>query len=387
MRASKFSQRLPADLSPNSLTRLRRERASIPFDLTLSNPTLCGIRYPDGLLRGLAQPAGLAYQPHPLGLREARRAVADEQLRHGRRIHPESVVLTASTSEAYSLLFKLLCDPGQAVLFPAPSYPLFEHLASLEGVGAVAYRLERHRGWQADFASGSLRDARAVVVVHPNNPTGSYVEPGAARELSAACSRYGVPLIADEVFLDYPLLSQAPLSSFASRSDALTFTLGGLSKYVGLPQLKLAWIVVSGPPQDVAVALERLSFMADSYLSVGTPVQLALPELFVEGAAVRAAILERCKSNLACLGEAATRMGAVEVIPPGGGWNVVLRYPNVVEEEVLALELLAEEGVAVHPGYFFDFSEPGYLALSLLPEQQLFAEGVRRLLQRITARL
>ncbi len=386
MPSRRFSGRLPADLRPNALASERHELGDVPFDLTLSNPTRCGIPYPDDLLRPLADPAGLAYEARPLGLDVARRAVAAEYGRTGRSIDPARVVITASTSEAYSILFKLLCDPGDAVLVPAPSYPLFEHLAALEAVRAVPYRLDPGRGWQPQVPRAAFDSARALIVVHPNNPTGTCVAPPVAAELLERCARSGAALIADEVFLDYPSGGR-PVPHLPEAGGALSFTLGGLSKSVGLPQLKLGWIVAAGPARHVDEALERLAFVADSYLSVATPVQHALADLLARGSAVRAAILERCRANLATLRAVLANAAGIEWTPPDGGWSVVLRCAGVADEEELALELLGEDGVAVHPGYLFDFAEPGYLALSLLPAPAVFAEGIRRLAQRVASRL
>lgn len=384
-----FSRRVPDQLSAN---RIASARAASPprFDLTLSNPTECGIAYPPGLLAPLADPAGLEYRPHPRGLSPAREAVAREYLRHAVTVDPERVLLTASTSEGYAFLFKLLADPGDAVLVPTPSYPLFDHLARVEGVQAVPYQLDPEAAWRLDLhaLARAPESVRAVVVVHPNNPTGSFVHPDDAGALSELALTRGWAMIADEVFLDYPLDGGPDAGwSFAGNRATLTFTLGGLSKSVGLPQLKLAWVVTSGPQAAVAAALERLEFVADTFLSVATPVQLALPSLLRDGAAVCEEILTRCRGNLAALRRAAAGVPAVSVPPLGGGWSAMLRVPAVVADEDLVLELLHEDSVAVHPGYFFDFPADGTLVLSLLPEPDTFAEGVRRLLQRIGAHL
>jgi alanine-synthesizing transaminase len=384
-----FSRRVPAELSPNRIARARAAAAP-RFDLTLSNPTACGIDYPVGLLAPLADPKGLRYRPHPRGLRSAREVVTREFLRHGAAVDPDCVVLTASTSEAYALLFKLLADPGQAVLVPTPSYPLFEHLARVEGVESLAYHLDREGGWRLDphALEAAPESTRAIVLVHPNNPTGSFVHPDDAGALSELAARRGWAIIADEVFLDYALDGGPGAGwSFASNRSALTLTLGGLSKSVGLPQLKLAWVVASGPEGAVAAAVERLEFLADTFLSVATPVQLALPLLLREGAAVREAILARCRHNLTVLRSATAEVPAVSVLPTGGGWSAVMRVPAVVGEEELVLELLRDESVGVHPGYFFDFPEEVTLVLSLLPEPVTFAEGVRRLLRRTAVHL
>jgi aspartate/methionine/tyrosine aminotransferase len=379
------TSRTPADLRPN---RLARARAARPprFDLTVSNPTNCGIAYPPDLLTPLADPRGLLYCPNPRGLLAPRRAVARELARHGAAVDPSHVVLTASTSEAYTFLFKLLCAPGDAVLVPTPSYPLFEQLARVEAVEALQYRLEAEAGWRLDLheLSAAPESVRAVIVVHPNNPTGSFVHPADADALEALCARRGWALIADEVFLDYPLDGGAGAgTTFARRRRALTFTLGGLSKSVGLPQLKLAWIAVSGPRRQVGPALERLDYIADTFLSVATPVQLALPALLRHGRAVRRAILARCRGNLRTLRQLVRRLPAVDVPPVGGGWSAVMRFPAVIGEEELALELLRRDRVAVHPGYFFDFPRDGVLVVSLLPEPASFRAGVARLVTRL----
>lgn len=380
-----FSRRTPSDLRPNRIARARAE-APPRFDLTVSNPTAVGLSYPEGLLPVLADPAGLTYRPHPRGLAEARHAVADTYRRRGCDIDPDHIVLTASTSEAYAFLFKLLCDPGDAVLVPTPSYPLFEHLAALESVVPRPYLLEGEAGWRVDPATLPTDDplVRALVVVHPNNPTGSPVAEADRETLVSLCARHDWALVADEVFLDYPLTGALP-ATFAGELQALTFTLGGLSKLVGLPQLKLAWIVVSGPPALVEASLERLDIIADTFLSVATPVQLALPTLLQRGAAVREAILARCRDNLAVLEEILEPHVEFTLHRPRGGWSAALQVPALRPDEDVALDLLRRDSVGVHPGYFYDFPREGYLVVSLLPEPAIFAEGVRRLAARLAA--
>lgn len=380
--------RVPQDLEPTAWARARAARGAIPCDLTVSNPTLCDIPYPHSLLDSLRDPAALRYRPDPKGLRSAREAVVREYATRGVTIDPERVLLTASSSESYGFLFKLLCDPGDAVLVPAPSYPLFDHLAALDGVHGVPYPLDPAHDWQPhppELRTGA--NVRAAILVHPNNPTGSWVEAAAAEKLAACTGPRKIPLIVDEVFLDYPLAAGADPGTFAARFAGLTFTLGGLSKGRGLPQLKLSWIVVSGPEAEVAPALASLAFIGDSYLSVGTPVQRALPELFARAAPVRDAILARCVENL----ELALRMVAafpgIELIAPGGGWSAVLRFPRVISEEALVMELLERHGVAVYPGYFFDFAAEGYLVVSLITAPGVFALGLKRTLDTIASRL
>jgi len=378
-----FSRRVPQDLHPNRLTAARQRLGRIPFDLTVTNPTTCGLPYPEALLQPLADPAALRYRPNPLGDRGAREAVAATYAGLGVDVDPDRVVLSASTSEAYSWLFRLLADPGDSFLVPTPSYPLFEHLLRLDALHAAPYRLDPEARWQVDL--GSLADApattRGLILVHPNNPTGSHVHPDDADHLARLAAERGWALVADEVFLPFPLRPWTGWDhTFAGRTDCLTFTLGGLSKSVGLPQMKLAWTVVSGPGHLVHEALARLEHIADAYLSVSTPTALAARRWLEAGATVREAISERCRGNLATLLALAERLPAVRVDPPQGGWSAVLRVPTVVDEETLALELLVRDGVAVFPGYFFDFPSEGWLVVSLLPPAELFAEGIRRLL-------
>ncbi len=377
------SRRVPDDLSLNVLAAARERLGDIPYDLTLSNPTACGLPYPANLLAPLADPRGLAYEPDPRGPAAARRTVADAYRRWGATPDPDRIVLTASTSEAYSLLFKLLCDPGDAVLVPAPSYPLFDHLARLDGVEALAYALDAEATWRIDFSAleNATSRARAVVVVHPNNPTGSFVHPDDRRRLIALCREHGWALLADEVFLPFPLDGgPGEETSFTDVDDCLCCALGGLSKSLGLPQLKLAWITVGGPTDLVESALDGLDYVADAYLSVSTPVALAAAQLAVGAAPLGGAIAERCRANLTALRAVIANHREMTVPPVGGGWSAVLRVPAVVDDEALCLDLLKRCGVAVHPGRFFGFASGCWLVVSLLPEPEVFADGVRRLL-------
>jgi len=380
------SRRIPPQLEPNALTRaLAAIRASggALIDLTDSNPTRTGIPYPDDLLAPLADAAALRYEPYAFGLPAARAAVAADHARRGVSVDPAHVVLTASTSEAYSWLFKLLCDPGDSVLVPRPSYPLFEHLTALEGVHAQPYALEYHGRWSVDVASLMAAPARtrAVLAVSPNNPTGSYVSAEERAALMQVCRDRRWALVVDEVCADYPLDAQAPLTDIAARSDVLTFSLAGLSKSVGLPQLKLAWIVAGGPAAARDEALAALELVADSYLSVATPVQAAAAQLLSAGAAVRAAIQQRIQQNLDALRAAARGFPACEVLRTEGGWSAVVRVPATRPEERLVLDLLERERILVHPGYFFDFPREAYLVVSLLPPPALFADACARLLR------
>jgi len=387
-----FSSRLPRDLSPNTLARsvaLHRAARRPLLDLTATNPTTAGLAYPQDLLASLSSPAALEYRPEPFGSMEAREAVARDYARRGTTVAPDRIVLTASTSEAYSLLFKLLCDAGDAVLVPAPSYPLFEHLSRLDGVQPLTYRLEYHGQWMVDEHSvdSSWTDStRAVLAVSPNNPTGSWLSPDDERMLSARCAARHAALIIDEVFADYPLAPVAPLAPLgpsAPPAPPLTFRLGGLSKSAGLPQVKLGWIAAAGPESVVADALRRLEVICDTYLSVSTPVQSAASELIDGGAAVRAAILDRIRRNHAALAQAIPPDSCTELLRSDAGWSAVLRVPSSVPEEHLVLRLLEEDDVLVHPGYFFDFPHEAFLVLSLLPPVSEFDEGVRRVLRRL----
>jgi hypothetical protein len=364
---------------------IARARLRSCLDLTVSNPTRVGLVYPPSLLAPLGDGAGLSYAPEPLGLALARAAASAEYARRGVLVPPERVVMTASTSEAYSLLFKLLCNPGDQVLVPRPSYPLFAHLTRLDGVDAVAYDLDPDAGWQIDpdaVARAVTPRTRAVLVVSPNNPTGSVASADALAALGALCRRRGVALVGDEVFADYPLAGGPPAGpSVLAAPQALTFGLGGLSKSIGLPQVKLGWLAAGGPDDLVRRALARLEIIADAYLSVATPVQLAAPRLLAVGAAVRAQIAARLQVNLAQLREAARAHPACTLLHADAGWSAVVQVPAVLSEEALVLDLLERRGVLVHPGYFFDFPREAFLVLSLLPRPEEFGAGVERVFE------
>ena len=380
-----FSQRLPPHAEQNALSKALaalHARGAPIVDLTESNPTRTAISYPDDLLASLADSEALRYEPHPFGLPSARAAVAADQSRRAARVDPARVVLTASSSEAYSWLFKLLCNPGEGLLVPQPSYPLFEHLTALEGVRLHPYELEYHGRWTIDIdaIAAAPDDIRAVLVVSPNNPTGSYLDAEQFRQLSTVCRIKGWALIADEVFADYPLDVTNPLTDIAARDEVLSFTLGGLSKSVGLPQLKLGWCIVGGPQLERDAALSALEFIADSYLSVGTPVQVALPELLDRGAVIRTAIQKRIRQNLATLRATVGRYQACDLLRTEGGWSAVVRVPATRSEEQLALDLLQAERILVHPGYFFGFPAGAHVVVSLLPSPDIFEGAVARLL-------
>jgi hypothetical protein len=385
-----FSRRFPASTEPNAFSQLvasLKAQGAPLVDLTESNPTHAGLPYSADLLTSLADPAALRYDPHPFGLQEARAAVATDHARRKALVNPDDVVLAASTSEAYGWLFKLLCDPGHAVAVPRPSYPLFEHLTVLEGIEIHPYALAYDGRWSIDFdtLASAPGHTRAVLVVSPNNPTGSYVSMSEMRALAGMCRERGWALIADEVFADYPLEMNGPVTDIARRTDVLTFSLGGFSKTLGLPQLKLAWMVIGGPPADRARARERLELIADTFLSVATPVQVAAARLLAAGASVRSAIHQRIRHNLTVLRAAVRRFPACEVLVVEGGWSAVIRVPSVRSEDDLVLDLLEREHIVVHPGYFFDFPSEAYLVVSLLPEPRQFAPAVERVLRLASA--
>jgi aspartate/methionine/tyrosine aminotransferase len=385
-----FSSRLPPDRAPNRFSQaLARARTKGPLiDLTAANPTVAGFAYPLDLLESLADPGGLVYRPSPLGLADARAAAAATFARRGLNIEADRIVLTASTSEAYSILFKLLCDPGGSrVLTPVPSYPLFDHLTALDGVEQARYALAYHGAWTIDLPSLDAAwtpATRAVLCVTPNNPTGSALHAGDADELVTRCAARGAALILDEVFCDYGLRGDLEEPTSLCLPDALTFRLGGLSKTIGLPQVKLGWLAVQGPDAQVAEALDRLAFISDTYLSVSTPVQLALPRLLDRGGAVRAQILDRVRRNYAALRDIVAHPGA-SVLAADGGWSGVLRVPATRSEESLALDLLERDAVVVHPGFFFDFPHEAFLVVSLLPRPEEFARGARLIEERLHA--
>jgi alanine-synthesizing transaminase len=386
-----FSTRVPDERQPNALARaLARARARGPvLDLTVSNPTRVGIQYPDSLLSALADPAALTYRPAPLGLRDARDAVARTYADRGVRVDADRIVLTASTSEAYSLLFKLLCEPGRShVLTPVPSYPLFDHLTRLDGVAQRRYTLEYHGTWATDFGRVDAewtRETRAVLAVSPNNPTGSVLRDEEAAELVTRCAERNAALIVDEVFCDYPLGAPWPEPRALEAPRCLVCRLGGLSKTVGLPQVKLGWIALDGPDALVSEALDRLELICDTYLSVSTPVQVAAPALLERGAGVRRQILDRVRTNDAALRAIVGGANGAAVLPADGGWSAVIRVPATRSEESLVLELLEADAVVVHPGYFFDFPHEAFLVVSLLAEPGVFSRAARLIQDRLDA--
>jgi aspartate/methionine/tyrosine aminotransferase len=402
-----LSRRTALGLVPNALARLleaRRAEGRAVIDLTASNPTGAELDYPGAaILQALGRPEALGYAPTPRGRPEARRAVADYYAARGAAVDPAHVVLTASTSEGYSHLFTCLADPGDAVLAPAPSYPLLEHLAALAAVRLVPYPLTFDgRRWRVDteaLAEVARAEplARAVVVVSPNNPTGSMLSRDELAAIDAVCRRRALALVADEVFADYaegddpgraPTLAAGVAAALGRRGDdpaaPLAFALNGLSKVAGLPQLKLGWIAASGPARRLGAALERLDLVADAFLSVATPVQAGLADLLGLAPTVRAQIRARVAANRARLASLAAG-SPCRVLPAEGGWYAVLEAPRLRDEEALVLALLEQDDVLVHPGFFFDFPREAFLVVSLLPPTAVFAHGAERVVARASA--
>ena len=378
----KFSQRLAWGAQENRLARAEAERraSGLPFlDLTLSNPTQADLPYPTAAIaQALADPAAALYQPSPRGLSPARAAVAADYARRGAAVDAGDILLTASSSESYALLFKLLGNPGQVVLVPEPSYPLFDYLANLEGLVPRPYRLAFDGRWHIDFQSLDFADVAAIVVVSPNNPTGSYLSAEDCDRLTSLAAERGLAVIADEVFADFPLAPAADaVVAVAGRpGPALTFSLGGLSKASGLPQMKLGWIATSGPRELVGPALANLELVADTYLSVGTPVQLALPRLLELGVEIRRAIHARVQRNRQALAGRIDAHSPCTLLPAEAGWSAILRVPEIMTDEEWALRLLREDGVLVQPGYFFDLRLGATLVVSLLTPPATFDRGV-----------
>jgi len=388
-----FAQRTSWNLTSNRYAEaleVHRLAGREVIDLTASNPTTVGLRYrEEELLQALAHREALAYEPQPKGLLSAREAIAAYYLERGSHVLPDDMVLTTSTSEAYSFVFRLLCNPGDALLAPTPSYPLFDFLADLQDVKLVAYDLLYDHGWQIDFQSlqtaidgvqATGGKCRAVLVVHPNNPTGSYVKAYEAEQLNRICTANHLAIIADEVFLDYSL-AQTPVQTFSANRDVLTFNLSGLSKIYAMPQMKVAWVSVNGPEVLKVEALRRLEVIADTYLSMNAPVQWAVPVMVEERHGIQRQLMYRIRENLAELDAQLAAQKLCQRLEVEGGWYAVLRVPVTGSDEDLAIRLLQETSVLVQPGHFYDFPAEGYLVLSLITESQTFQQGIGRALQ------
>lgn len=374
-----FSSRLTFDLRPNPLSVLLQEKlrgGARVLDLTGSNPTRAGFDYPEGeILDALANPAALRYDPSPRGLPAARQAVSRYYAARGETVAPSRILLTASTSEAYCYLFKLLTDPGDEILVPRPSYPLFDFLAAMELVTVKQYSLRYDGGWHVDFDSiqrACCERTRALVVVNPNNPTGSFLKPAEAERLEEFAAQRGIAILLDEVFYDYGFPDAAPVTF----SGVAAFRMSGLSKIAGLPQMKLGWIVAEGPGAEDA--LERLEWIADTYLSVSTPVQLALPKLLDLAVSIKSQIRDRIAANLRTL--SGIQGSPVSLLTFEGGWSATLQVPRTRSEEEWTLLLLRDHNILTQPGFFYDFESEAFLVLSLLTDPATFRAGISRIL-------
>lgn len=381
--AMRFSARTNWNTEENALARAHRLRmeAGLPVaDLTASNPTRCGFRYDAESLAALASPETLDYDPQPRGSLRGREAVCAYYAELGVKVAPEQIILTTSTSEAYSYLFRLLCDAGDEILVPQPGYPLFDFLAALDDVRLKNAPLVYDHGWQIDpegIRRAITPRTRAMVLVHPNNPTGHFTKAWEKKELAALCREFDLALVVDEVFLDYRFAGSEAVTSFAAGLGGVpVFVVSGLSKIAGLPQMKAAWIAVTGT--EKAAALDRLEVIGDTFLPMNAPVQCALPTWLAGRGAIQAQIRRRVARNLAELDRQFAGAPAVSRLKAEGGWYAVLRIPATERDERTVLELL-ERGVWVHPGYFFGMPESGWLVVSLLGEEQEFQQGVRRL--------
>jgi alanine-synthesizing transaminase len=380
-----FSSRLDWAVGPNPLARLldsKRSTGAAILDLTESNPTAAGFAYDsERVLAALSDPRSMRYEPAPAGIIAARAAISEY---YSSCIPVDRILLTASTSEAYGFLFKLLANPGDEVLAPRPSYPLFDFLAALDSVRVVQYPLVYHGGWAIDFealASRITTRTRAIVTVNPNNPTGSFLKKAELTELAAFCRKHELAIISDEVFSDYSFEDDpARVRSPMEVEDVLTFCLSGLSKVAGLPQLKLGWMVVSGPEPMREQALDRLELIADTYLSVGAGVQWAAASLLASREEIQTQILARARRNLALLRNQIGADSPWQVLDVEGGWYAVIQAPRIYTEEDWVLTLLERDNVLVQPGFFYDFENEAFLVLSLLTPSEIFGEGARRIL-------
>jgi alanine-synthesizing transaminase len=382
-----FAERTNWNLAGNRLSEaLARHCASGKrlFDLTASNPTECGFEYDsEVILAALRNPAALRYEPNPKGLESTRLAVTEYYSGLDARISADDIFLTTSTSEAYSYVFRLLCNPGDELLVPAPSYPLFSFLAEILDVKLVRYPLVYDHGWQIDFHSlqnAATPRTRGIIVVNPNNPTGHFVKANELQALNDLCEKRSLAIIADEVFLDFGLSGASPLT-LANNNQALTFTMSGLSKIAGLPQMKMAWLVANGPATLKKQAVEKLEIVADTYLSPNAPVQLAAPSFLEQRGGFQKQVMARVRQNLEELDGQLAAQRHCSRLQVEGGWYAVLRVPATRSDEELALALLESRDVYVHPGHFFDFPTDGYLVLSLIAREDEFAEGMRRIVE------
>lgn len=372
-----FSRRTQWNTSINSITQSfdQIKNSSKSFiDLTISNPTKAAFDYPDRFYKELSKEENLIYDPLPGGTENAKQAVVEYYRQIGVSVSTNQILLTASTSEAYSFLFRLLAEPNDSILFPRPSYPLFSYLAEINDVHLVYYNLNYESKWVLGELNEEITDSfKAMCVVNPNNPTSSYIKANELRRINEYCRCHNLTLIADEVFYDYKLDSTDELISLANNDEVLTFVLGGLSKTLGLPQMKLSWILMNGPAKAVEEAKEKLEIIADTFLSVNTPVQNCLAQWLESRAKFQSQILERIKSNLQMA------KSQLDCLTTEGGWYLNIKIDSKLDEEKFVLKLLEEKSVYVHPGFYYDYPDNGYLVLSLLTPSEQFSEGIKRI--------
>jgi aspartate/methionine/tyrosine aminotransferase len=386
-----FASRTDWPLASNPLTKALQKRhdEGLPIlDLTESNPTRCGFDYPvQEISKALTQSESFIYEPHPKGHLQARKAIAAYYEETGIHLNPEHIFLTASTSEAYSFIFRLIANPGDTVLVPQPGYPLFDFLCTLNDIELIPYPLIYEKNWHINFETLSKYiqpSTKAILLVNPNNPTGSYIKPKEKSALVSLAKEHQLSLISDEVFFDYPLEHESKkFYSFSGTSEVMTFTLNGLSKMTALPQMKLAWIAVTGPKEMLQKAVSRLEIIMDTFLSVNTPTQVALSKILKNRKFIQNQILKRLKENHKFLRNLIKNFPACEYLESEGGWYAILKIPRTKTDEEWALDLLEQKGVSVHPGHFYNFNDEGHLVISLLPFSEIFAEGMNKILAHI----
>jgi aspartate/methionine/tyrosine aminotransferase len=384
-----FAKRTQWNMSPNALSRKLNDyrKEGIQYlDLTISNPTRCGFQYPvNEILAAYHHAENLDYKPEPKGMIEARKAVCDFYQAKGHSLDPAHLILTASTSEAYSFLFKLLADPDDEILVPTPSYPLFDYLAGLNDVKVRPYSLFYDQRWCLDFQS--IKDritprTQAMVLVNPNNPTGSSFTEIEYREIINICQAHNLPIISDEVFMDFPFAGKT-MKSFLGEEGVLCFVLGGLSKTLALPQMKLSWIYASGPESILKESLDKLEMIADTYLSVNTPVQNALPELLRLSVVIQEQVLKRINDNQMVIHGFLPNLFDSECLQSEGGWSAILKLPWGIAEDKFTLQLLEEDKLYLHPGFFFDIPGNRSIVMSLLTDVKTMQQGLEILEKRI----
>lgn len=381
-----FADRTNWNFTPNRLSEaLARHRTGGKplLDLSVSNPTECGFQYAThAIMRALCSPRTIEYRPDPKGLEVARKAVSAYYAEKNTRVSPDKILLTTSTSEAYSFIFRLLCNSGDELLVPSPSYPLFDFLAEIQDVRLKRYPLIYDHGWHIDLHALKqtvTEHTRGIILVHPNNPTGHFTKSLELTAINQICAERDLAIIADEVFLDFSLVPDSPLS-FCTNQEVLTFTLSGISKTSGLPQMKLAWMVVSGPEKLKHESLTRLELISDTYLSLNAPVQLATPVFLEMRHGFQQQVMQRVRANLAELDRQLAPQQHCNRLVVEAGWYAVLRVPAVDSDEDVALDLLEKHDIYVHPGHFYDFPQEGHMVISLITPEAEFAEGIQRLL-------